>query len=227
MNVLNWFRIRPRIFHLYATERSGHHSVMFWLMHQFRGIKYYQDLQENGFFRYVEYRKKHIIVRNDKQDQDFDDYKAKIIIYNYELCEIQHDHPIIVLRDFRNTFASLMQNSPSKNVVPSHHGRMETWKNRAEAVLNKQGYFINYNLYNWNQEYRQQICRDLKLHFTDIGINHIPHTGSSFTKLDPKKFQRDQLNRRYLKFQDHHEFKYYMNIYRDCVHLSDQIFGDI
>jgi len=222
-----WPFFKPKIFHVYATERSGHNSVMFWLMHQFRWIRKYQDLQHNGSFNYVEYRKQHILISNDTHDQDFDNYKAKIIIYNYETSIIQHENPTIVLRDFKNTFASLMQNSKSKNMVPAHEGRAKIWKNRAEAILNNQGYFINYNLYNWNKEYRRQICKDLKLKFTDVGIDYIANTGSSFTKKDPKKFKRDQLNKRYLKFQENEKFKYYMYIYRDCLHLSNQIFGNV
>jgi len=238
-----------KFFRCYATPRSGHMSIMCWLSHQHSAVTQTMPIKfgckRKGLgakrailptflnapnyqvvvFPNVSKRDKPNITQYLDVDRLILGYEngatPRTIPYNFDIPYIN----ILILRDIFNTAASIkkfriwQKRYPQPHEYPKHI--MENWLLSAKAVQNKEGYFINYNLYNHNKDYRQQLARDLGLFFTDIGIDEVLSPGSSFTAMN--KPDRANLNRRY-KMVDIGPLE---ELYPEHVELSNQIFGEM
>lgn len=241
-----------KFFRCYATPRSGHHSIMQWLLYQHSYVTELVplDFGWNKKNRRKKTRRKRVIhpatlsIENykavlfyqcsqDRQPDITPHLDADRLILGYEdgttpnsisyNFDIPHTN-IIILRDIFNTMASVRKFrffSRTRAKQPYPHYIMDDWLNCAKAIKNNEGYFINYNLYNHDPHYRQQLCRDLGLFFTDIGIDEVPRPGSSFTRMD--KPDRKMLNQRY-KMVDIGPIE---EEYPEHVELSNKIFGKL
>lgn len=243
-----------KAFLICSTERSGHHSVIFWLAHQHNSLSTYQEVVNNSGTHFYDYDNYQVLWCDNLDSSDkyacaygydkipIDNTKDQMTIlaterdtYNnlklhkfLDLDLILKDtklQVIIALRDFRNTIASFMKNS--NDFVPNIQNRASIWLSHAKEILTKKHYFINYNQYNSNINYRKQVCQDLNLDFTDIGLDYITKQGdgSSFTKLSKDNFDRSQLNYRYKIYENHNMYKQYMKQYAECLELSKEIFN--
>ena len=236
-----------KFFRCYATPRSGHRSVMLWIVYQHSSIREFVPLYidwKNGpkrvqkpavlnidnykavLFNHCSNRAKPDITPDLDTDRLILGYENNVtpssISYNFNIPYTN----IIILRDIFNTMASVKKFrlfAGRKNKQSYKYPRyiMDGWLSCAKAIKNNEGYFINYNLYNHDPHYRQQLCRDLGLFFTDIGIDEVPKPGSSFTRMD--KPDRKMLNQRY-KMVDIGPIE---EEYPEHVELSNKIFGKL
>lgn len=143
------------------------------------------------------------------------------------LGKIDNDVNVIVLRDYLNCAASWYK---QHGEFPPHIARF--WWHRAMEILGKTNYipnkyFINYNKWFTNTEYRQQICKDLNLYFTDFAINTVVHYGQG-SSFDKRKFDGKAQNmnviQRYKMYEQDTEFQKYLN--PQLIDLSKHIFGE-
>jgi len=240
-----------RVFKCYATERSGHHSVMFWLLHQNKKVEGYESYGKfDPVIRCDQPNYQAVLFDNLAIDQSYlggknnppyktNDSKLKLVILGYERCKISElqNHifinyeticgknidtkEIIILRDFKNTIASLV-NKCRNHQIPNPKMTIPIWKDRAQAILSHKYYFINYNKYNSDINYRQQVCIDLGLEFTDIAFDYLTPSGGG-SSFDSKT----GFNTRYKQLQNSHGFYQTLKEYSDCVELSKEIFGNV
>ena len=224
------------IFQCYSTPRSGHHSVLHWIMHQHNYVTKHitPTIINRNRFEVVNDKYKAILYDNrgnqDQPELPTFNKSANRILVAYEGIEkivtLQIKHQIqatqiIILRDFFNTAASIIT---KLNNIPTT--MIDTWTDCALGILENRGYFINYNLYHQSQLYRSNICVDLNLHFTDFGTNYIPTSaqGSSFTGRN--KLDKSQLNQRWRTISQK-KLQSWIKTYPYQIDLSRQIFGNI
>jgi hypothetical protein len=141
---------------------------------------------------------------------------------------------IIVLRDLRNTVASIIR-STSKHVLDHRLLHVTgAWRGYAHRYLkqcrfcvgDKDIYFILFDKWFSDSKYRQQICADLGIPFTDAGINRMSGYagGSSFDgkRFDGRAQEMDVLNR-WQNFQSHE--LYQSRCTNELLKMNTLIFG--
>ena len=141
--------------------------------------------------------------------------------------EIKNEVNVLVLRDYLNCAASWYK---QHGECPPHIALF--WYHRALEILGKTHYipnmyFINYNKWFIDKLYRQQICKDLNLHFTDIAIDSVVHYGQG-SSFDKQKFdgraQDMSVNQRYKIYEQTPEFQQYKR--PELIPISEKIFGE-
>ncbi|MBK6265580.1 hypothetical protein JKA74_11075 [Marivirga sp. S37H4] len=183
--------------------------------------------------------------------------KKDYLIHSYEDCflsmlnhktfEEQHDAfvgpsenrlDILILRDPFNLFASRIRSGlykekkPGAQVTPLTARRI--WKQHAREALGLKRHLqqkkivINYNLWVFDPEYRQNIAIQLGLAFTDNGFHEVSDVagGSSF---DGLKFENRAGNMKVLDRWKHYvdDPAYKMIFDDELIDLSHQVFGHI
>lgn len=211
-----------------GTKRSGHHAVITWLANQMpETVRHYNDILYEPFSHGE-------VVCKSRPGDTYIGNVEKRNIYSMEDIPLQKLQSlnnleleiIIVLRDIRNTLASDIKACAPRS-VNKHLGILTTvWKEYAfNYINNPQEYYILFDRWFNDREYRTQICEVLNVPFSDKGLNKVPDYGggSSFdrTKFDGKAQKMDVLNRWKL-FSDHPLYrKYYTS---DLSALNTLIF---
>lgn len=246
--------MKPHVYESFSTIRSGHHSVLYWLVHQHKQIweekapfietagniawdygKYsliikdnlykdrYPTLLDNDLLDYTtHYKCLHYIVA--REEHDFSNNYNKDLRQLFRKSTIKN---IIILRDYHNTIASLLQfGAPEKLYAVKN-----LWKILAEEFIGitnnvKNKYGISYNSYIESIDYRKQVCKDLKLDFTDLYFDYVTPqgNGSSFSKRS--KINKRDLLYRYRHVLDHPTYRDFMKISRNEQELSQYIFNN-
>jgi hypothetical protein len=241
-----------KIYESFSTERSGHHTVLYWLCHQHKCIKIpAKPILETAGNIYWDYENISLVIKDNINRLQYTtlDYnnhiplniikKCSTYIVAYEIVginnsyyqDIQHNFPntpiqkLIILRDLYNTVASYARfrsfhDSAIQDMV-------NLWTSLAQKVLQTTDtsiYFINYNDYHHKIEYRQKICSDLNLDFTDHYLNYITPqgNGSSFSKRGI--LNKQLLNTRYQSYVSNSDFINLINNNIDSFNLSNQLF---
>jgi hypothetical protein len=229
------------IFNIINLGRSGHSSIMHWLLAQdFREIYIGQG---NGKFTDRNWRgyvvnsgKNNTVVTLQERDIDFlndikDEIKSsvnnlyKVVILDNCLTQGNHfktlpnNFPvaledmtnIIVIRDWYNNFASLLQmdvlNHPNEEKKTNWK---KTWIMQAKEALGDTNelpnkYVIKYNQWVVDKKYREKICTDLKLNLTDLGHSLVPINGGG-SSFDYNQYSNSanqmKVFERYIKYID-------------------------
>ncbi len=138
---------------------------------------------------------------------------------------------VLILRDPYNTFSSLIKKGEKLHSLDSV---VNIWIENAKEYLGLSNYLknkvtINYNNWFKNKDYRQKICEQLGLVFTDAGIEVVPNfgNGSSFDKINynHKASSMGVLNR-YKAFMDH-PIMIKIRANSELNELSEEIFGSL
>jgi hypothetical protein len=167
-----------------------------------------------------------IIVYEVAQINKFNtDFTNKDLIFG----AITQEHNIVVLRDFCNMAASFYK---IHGELPRHIALF--WYHRILEVTNNTNfihpkYYINYNEWFENPDYRQKIATDLNLDFTDYGLNDVLDfgKGSSFDhRTRDRQAQTMNINRRWRQLRDDVGFKKILQEYKDLVIISKKLFGE-
>lgn len=138
---------------------------------------------------------------------------------------------VVVLRDFKNWIASCikMAERDDKSVDSViNNEKIDTYINHCNLIDNNHLTYVLYN--NWVEEegYRQEICEELGLHFTDAALNQLSifGGGSSFDGMKHiKTASLMKVNKRYKELEDHPDYKRIIKANKDALSLSDDIFG--
>jgi|10_taG_2_1085330.scaffolds.fasta_scaffold44937_2 hypothetical protein len=160
------------------------------------------------------------------------DCKAEPDLYETDRKNFQsnNEQTVILLRDVKNCFASFYK---KYGHVPQHI--IGHWEARANEILGKtknvpNHVFLNYNKWFIDKKYRQQLCNDLSLYFTDIGKSQVPNFGggSSFSgrQADGNASSMDVLTR-FRNFDKNAGFQRTLQTHKHLVELSDEIFGEM
>ncbi len=144
---------------------------------------------------------------------------------------------VVILRDPFNFIASCLQrlvNPPdpgATDVGVELPRRMRDWKEHARQVLDgsettHETEFISFNEWFSSEEYRQSICENFDLIFTDFGINKVMNFGSG-SSFDRQKFdgsaQKMGVLKRYEAWKDHSAFKQLVD--DEVEYYAKEIFG--
>ena len=141
---------------------------------------------------------------------------------------------VLILRDPYNLIASRLRSNIG-NVKSITQNIVDVWIDYAKEFLNETNYLsqtkvvINYNKWCSDKNTRQLIAQQLKLKFSDKGINDIPKFGggSSFsqTEFDGRAVEMDSLSR-WQYYADSREYQKLLNN-EELIHYSEKIFGYI
>ena len=142
---------------------------------------------------------------------------------NFILCPT-----ILIVRNFKNWLASIFKNSRSVEYLTKQSIQWKIYANEAidqQLVDNK--YIILFDKWFKSKAYREKICFDLDLDFTDTAINSMLYHGwgSSFDglKYDGNASQMKVLDR-WKNFENDELFNNLLNKFNDCIELSERIF---
>jgi hypothetical protein len=193
------------------------------------------------------------IVLSRKLQQEFahaDFSNIKNCIYNIEdfdlevwninqfnsFKQLQPHKKIVIIRDPYNFVASCLQrridppDAGATDVADQLAERMLLWKQHAHAALDEEsGYYaIKFNDWFASKEYRQQICDDLGLLFTDNGLNDVLSFGSG-SSFDREKYdenaQKMKVLERWKQYPDQEKLASYID--DEAKDLCNQLFGEI
>lgn len=157
-------------------------------------------------------------------------------MWNFTQLRAEHQN-ILILRDPYNFIASCLQrlvNPPdpgARDVGEQLPERMKIWKEHASQIVNgdrveQDFYFINYNEWFSSVNYRQEICNDLGLTFTDRGVNKVMNFGEG-SSFDRRAYdgsaQKMSVLERYKKWQNHAAFSHLVD--EEVRHYAKEIFG--
>ena len=188
-----------------ATKRSGHHAVLTWFAKQMtEPVRHYNDLDPVALLNGK------IVPLGGISGATYDGKGKQKNIFSFE--DIYMDQveklerhfraevtTIIVLRDIRNTIASLIKSTSKKLLERRLKNSINAWRQYAYAILNGDKNYIIYDKWFKDKEYRQHICTIFNIPFTDEGLNIVPKNanGSSFDQMryQGKAQQMNVLNR--------------------------------
>lgn len=141
---------------------------------------------------------------------------------------------VLILRDPYNLIASRLRSNKAQ-VKSITQNIVDIWIDYAKEFLGETNYlsqtkvFINYNKWFSDKDTRKLIAQQLKLNFSDLGINDIPKFGggSSFSKteFDGRAVEMDPLSR-WKYYADNKEYQNLLNN-GELIHYSQKIFGYI
>ena len=144
---------------------------------------------------------------------------------------------IIILRDPFNFIASCLQrkiNPPdagATDVADNIKKRLDVWVEHAKEACGETNkidgtYFISYNDWFISEEYREKICEDLGIDFTDNGLNKVINYGSG-SSFDREKYdgnaQKMKIMDRWENFKDNEKFNKLLS--PEIIRLSEKIFN--
>lgn len=224
---------------LVSTKRSGHHAVIHWLAMQMpETVRHYNDMRPGKMVRGIF---KHV---GGSTGETYEGNDTHTSIYSLEDCPMEWVHkilkalreqgkdltPIIVIRDLRNTVASIIK-STSRHVLTNRLDQLiYSWRSYVYRYIKKQNekeFFIFFDKWFQDKAYREQICESLGIPFTDEGLNQLSTYagGSSF---DGKRFQKNaqemDVLHRYKVFENDPVYHKYCT--RELLKINEFIFGE-
>lgn len=205
-----------------GTKRSGHHAIIGWLARQMpETVVHHNDVDAEklsvGRIAYFGGIKETIYNGNhlNKAIYSFEDISLNKI---EEIEQRFETTTIVVLRDIRNTLASLIKSTPLKHIRKRLEASTKAWHEYAYDFISGQYTNRKYILYDkWfeNEHYRYTLCSDFNITFTDAGLNIVSKNanGSSF---DHMRYQgnaqgMDVLNR----WKAYNNNRYFKEFYTD------------
>ncbi|NEO99038.1 MAG: hypothetical protein F6K58_10230 [Symploca sp. SIO2E9] len=235
-----------------GLRRSGNHAVTNWVKEQQSGqVLYLNNIppKENGYrVLYQHYPKEHLrrealghFVNKDCLIYSYEDWDLEQITDQH--FEKKHDlywgksdrrYDLLILRDPFNTLASRLKNNFIE-VKDPNQTFIELWLSYAKEYLGETNHLknnkvcINYNQWFLDVSYRKEITSNLKLEFSDAGINQVKAQGggSSFEgrEFDGKAIQMKVLDRWKVFAEDPRYLKLLGN--EEILEYSKRIFGDL
>lgn len=212
-----------------APQRSGHHAIINWIAKQHPAlITHYNDIRgrEKGN-RQTKYGGRGGNCNFFNVENTV--YLKALDLINKNKIIQKKAKKILVLRDCYNNFASAMIYLLKKKSRARLQRVVDTWISIAKQIINDDNvdYFILYDQWFSDVNYRKQICDDLGLEFTDNGLQEVRNFGggSSFdgTKMN-KNAQNMSVLRRYERYQNN---KDYLKLFTDEIKEYNKIiFGN-
>ena len=246
-----------KLFYVVGIQRGGIHSICNFLLQQEPLLQQTQQLQDYGqdvwgfkyngchylLFNYRFFHEKELkcppeLLKNIKciahavivfEIAEIESFKTYYEDKDEIFGNIVNEYNVISLRRLPDFLASWYA---QKRCIPSHI--IPHYKSRLLEILGQtnyipQKYFINYNKWFTDIDYRKQICKDLDLIFTDYSINDVSFFGggSSFDGLSMNNCaSKMKVNERWKRFRQDPYFIYILKQCNDLLQLSNYIFND-
>ena len=238
-----------------SMHRTGHHAVAVWLLHQRRGITDFSittitrwlfavgdddnlymlanNPLKTGRNEHPDKKKLPLIVDDVKPDGliiTHEQDKITDTIYKGHKSSFHFNRPIVVIRDFRNWASSCIKMALRDNKIIEDVINNDTVAIYKDHLLNYNKpdcYFIKFNDWATNKEYRQTICKDLGYTFTDAAKDQLSifGGGSSFDNMKYlKSASQMDVNNRYKEIETHPYYEMIINKHEEVLKLSDTIF---
>ena len=238
-----------------SMHRTGHHAVATWLLHQREGIVDFSISTIARWLFAVDSNNDLYLMANNPLKVGPDEHpdKAKLpsivkevkpqgLIITHEQEKIHNvlkkagkstfsfNKPIVVIRDFRNWAASCIKMALRDNKIIEEvidNEKVSIYKNHLLNYANFDCYYIMFNDWVTNKEYREIICKDLGYTFTDAAKDQLSifGGGSSFSGMDYlKSASQMDVNNRYKEMETHPYYEMIMNKHQEALNLSDSIF---
>ena len=219
---------------LVGTKRSGHHAILRWIAEQTEEtVIHHNDVDPkkllNDEIAYFGGIKKTTYNGNNdvKIIYSFEDAKMEDIKRVEEQLSAT---TIVVIRDIRNTLASLIKSTPQKHLIKRLKASVAAWNQYAYCSVRDKfsdRVYIFYDKWFQSEPYRRLLCSILNIQFTDAGLNIVSENadGSSF---DHMRYQgnaqkMDVLNRWKTYFNNRYFKDFYTNELKD---LNNIIFNN-
>jgi len=232
---MNYNEKNFREYKFMAMRRSGHHSIMFWIMKQLKGSITYRNhincrddwLQNIKSFSLIPLNCAHYKQLLKLKIQFVDN--GINYVYNLEDefnsgFSFEHGklYNIFILRNVFNHFAAYLYYQSGKNGYKHADRFFKVYK----EMYNKAKYHkIDIILYDeWlnKKDYRKKISNRLDLDFNDSGFQ-IPATRSSFVK-DLSIMQEDIKNKKMLHrwklLEEDKEYIKILSFHKDCIDIT-------
>tara|TARA_R110002020_G_scaffold16248_8_gene57426 strand:- start:1476 stop:2237 length:762 start_codon:yes stop_codon:yes gene_type:complete len=238
-----------------SMHRTGHHAVAVWLLHQRKGITDFSittitrwlfavgddnDLYmmannpfKTGPNEHPDKKKLSSIVSEIKPDGlivTHEQDKINDTIYKATKSPFSFNEPIVVIRDFRNWAASCIKMALRDNKIIEdviNNDKVAAYKDHLLNYDKPDCYYIKFNDWAINKDYRETICKDLGYTFTDAARNQLSifGGGSSFTGMDYlKNASHMDVNNRYKEIETHPYYEMIISKHEEVLKLSDTIF---
>lgn len=198
---------------IYTLKRSGSHAIFNWICRANEPAIHFNGCKDSN----IQYPQNLILYNNNKRKFMGKNYSKKwdyfqkvdhkkynmFLLYGFENCllakkkKYKKYKEAIILRDPRNWIASCLQ----VNAKPLTHLYKNYFKDDRYKIL--------YDLWFNSKKYRKKICSDLKLKFSDKGLNEVYlHGKSSFDKKEfDGKAQKMKVLERYKEFENNDLYK--------------------
>ena len=219
-----------------ATKRSGHHAIIRWFSEQaLETVVHHNDVNidslAKGSLIYCGGNTSRTYPGNNdlvsifsSEDKNLLDVKNTSI--KSPLFEIS-PKIIIVLRDIRNTIASILKSTAPHELKNRLSCLIPVWRQFATNFIDdhKESYIL-YDKWFSNRSYRRSICNKLNIPFTDACLNIVSDFGC-YSSFDGRKYQEnaqkmDVLNR-WKNYKNNELFN--SIITNNLIELNNKIFG--
>ena len=213
-----------------ATKRSGHHAILSWFAKQMKEtVIHHNDVDPyklvDGEIHYFGGVKKTKYAGSDSKKIIYSFEDAKIDDINMVENHIEAES-IIVLRDVRNTIASLIRSTEKRSLKQRLAESTNAWFEYACEILNGKKQYILFDKWFKDKAYRMWICDNFDIPFTDEGINFIPKNanGSSFDQMKYQGRAQDmKVLERWKAYNNNSIFNSYCT--NDLKHLNEKVFN--
>lgn len=230
-------------FRIVGDRRGGQHAVIQWMFTQFNGIIFRKNnaFSQHDIFKlsgFPDLKKFKAWSKNIEKS-----FTASVVNYEEKSLDIlekygykqysKERYDIIILRDPYNLFSSKIKAwKVGEYDINKFQKQLNSWIEKAKQVLNKESYFINYNRWFCDTDYRKEILTWFpkgSFTFTDEYKEVVPK-GFGGSAFDGRKFNKEaeKMNvlNRYRGMEEH----FILNLViknKEVVSLSDKIFGKI
>ena len=151
-------------------------------------------------------------------------------IYKAVKSPFSFNEPIVVIRDFRNWAASCVKMALRDNKIIEdviNNDKVAIYKDHLLNYGKPDCYFIKFNEWATNKDYRETICKDLGYTFTDAAKDQLSifGGGSSFTGMDYlKNASQMDVNNRHKELETHPYYEMILSKHEEVLKISDAIF---
>jgi hypothetical protein len=197
---------------IHSLSRSGHHPIIFWIIHNISGIKFRDgDNKIDHIFRkdqnkYYDEKKNLYYFNHVNKSNDVFPERYKYLIKNFENFKYEHTtDSVIVHRDFLNLLASRLKIWEERtinfldNPIDCNFywkNTLEIWKIHAKNILNHNNGIL-YNKWISDRNYRDQVSNKIGIVNSVDNIDYVPKhaNGSSFIGRVKENDTNNYLNR--------------------------------
>jgi hypothetical protein len=238
-----------------SMHRTGHHAVAVWLLHQRKGIKDFSittitrwlfavgddnkiymmanNPLKTGHGEHSDKEKLPLIINDVKPDGlivTHEQEKINDTVYKATKSPYSFNEPIVVIRDFRNWVASCIKMALRDNKIIEeviNNDKVALYKDHLLNYDKPDCYFIKFNDWAINKDYRETICKDLGYTFTDAAKDQLSIFGGG-SSFDDMKYLKNasemDVNNRYKEIETHPYYEMLLYKYPEALKLSDNIF---
>lgn len=237
--------------------RTGHHAISVWMLHQFAGIKEFSINTVSPWMFAVEANGLHVLANSPFKTHEHKDktkfgkiveaVKPDTIIVTHEQSTIEDARieaskhswftspkTIVIIREFRNWVASCVQMShrDKKPVVEEiNQASIKLYDNHITSYLKDQSperpVFILFDKWANDVGYREKVCKELSLTFTDAAKEQLSifGGGSSFDEMNfLKNAGGMDVTNRYKSMERDPYYRAYVNMNNEVLLKSKEVF---